>query len=297
MTARWHYVAALTISLLLHLSAFALWRTPRQSLPRVVPPLLIRLQGQLSPALLPDVSTVNPRPATLPPLPAPERQGEASEQAPLAVPALRQADSDRQELQPLASVKEPDSAMETAQGRPRGVSERSKASADEPVGLESHKPDEERTAGSSMESSLQPVGQDRVMPDPQVRPSQDIPAAAQALADARSARPSPSTAASRARVEAIRSRYEQVLFAWLSKNKRYPMIARRRRLEGDPKLRIVISRSGNVVHCEFLRRSGHAVLDEATLRMVAAADPFPPIPDDYPGDRFEFIAPLSFRAR
>jgi protein TonB len=95
----------------------------------------------------------------------------------------------------------------------------------------------------------------------------------------------------------VRARYEQVLVAWLERNKIYPKRARQRRMQGEVWLRIRIDRQGRVQRFDVERGSGFAWLDRAAMAMVQRSDPFPPVPDDYPGDGFEFVVPVDFRLR
>ena len=92
-----------------------------------------------------------------------------------------------------------------------------------------------------------------------------------------------------------RASYEQVLAAWLERHKRYPLLARRRGSQGTTAIRIRIGRDGRVLASEIERSSEQSILDEAALSMVRQADPFPSMPADLPGTRFEFVAPIRFR--
>lgn len=95
----------------------------------------------------------------------------------------------------------------------------------------------------------------------------------------------------------VRARYEQVLVAWLERNKIYPKRARQRRMQGEVWLRIRIDRQGQVQRFAVERGSGFAWLDRAAVAMVQRSDPFPPVPEEYPGDGFEFVVPVDFRLR
>jgi protein TonB len=92
----------------------------------------------------------------------------------------------------------------------------------------------------------------------------------------------------------LRARYEDALAAWLARHKDYPMIARRRGIEGTVRLRVKVDRGGNVLSSQVVSGSGSAILDQASLRMVDRADPFPSMPKDYPGDSFQFVIPVDF---
>ncbi len=95
----------------------------------------------------------------------------------------------------------------------------------------------------------------------------------------------------------VRARYEDQLSAWLGRYKDYPMVARRRGLEGSARLEVRLARSGKVLSSRIVASSGSSILDQAALRMVERADPFPSMPDDYPGGEFQFDVPVDFRLR
>lgn len=95
----------------------------------------------------------------------------------------------------------------------------------------------------------------------------------------------------------VRIRYEQQLYVWLARFKEYPMLARRRGLEGTGSVRVRLDRHGRVLTRSVDKSTGERLLDDAAVDMTRRADPFPPVPADYPGDSFEFVAPIEFRLR
>jgi len=108
-------------------------------------------------------------------------------------------------------------------------------------------------------------------------------------ADARSAAPRWAAAA--------RIRYEELLFAWMNRHKEYPLLARRRGIQGRGSLRVRIDRDGRVLERAVASSTGESVLDQAALDMVRRASPFPRLPQDYWGASFEFVAPIEYRLR
>lgn len=94
-----------------------------------------------------------------------------------------------------------------------------------------------------------------------------------------------------------RVRYEALLYAWIDRHKKYPLLAQRRGLEGSGSVRVRIDRYGRVLDRSLERSTGEALLDEAALDMVRRADPFPEVPADYGGSSFEFVAPVEYRLR
>jgi protein TonB len=94
-----------------------------------------------------------------------------------------------------------------------------------------------------------------------------------------------------------RVRYEELLFAWMNRHKQYPMLAQRRGLQGRGSVRVRIDRDGRVLERSLTRSTGEAMLDQAALDMVRRASPFPPVPEEYAGASFEFVAPIEYRLR
>ncbi|MCF6323229.1 MAG: TonB family protein [Gammaproteobacteria bacterium] len=91
--------------------------------------------------------------------------------------------------------------------------------------------------------------------------------------------------------------YEQLLVAWLEKQKKYPKRAKRMRIEGEGLLRILINRSGQAQKITLEQRTGNRLLDKAVLEMAARANPFPPMPENDLRQTLEFIVPVVFALR
>lgn len=134
-------------------------------------------------------------------------------------------------------------------------------------------------------------------PKPKPQPAPEATAKPQAKPRAATPPPQQPSASAPKADPVVKARYEQVLYSWLSRHKDYPMIARRRGIEGGARVRIRIGRDGHVLAHSLVTGAGHPVLDQAALRMVEQADPFPPVPAEYPGESFEFLAPVEFRLR
>jgi len=82
------------------------------------------------------------------------------------------------------------------------------------------------------------------------------------------------------------------LRAWVDRAERvgnlnYPDEARRRRLGGQVVITVGVRRDGSVESSRILRSSGTPLLDEAALRVVALAQPFPPLPQT--GDEVDIL--------
>lgn len=78
------------------------------------------------------------------------------------------------------------------------------------------------------------------------------------------------------------------LRAWVDRAERignlnYPDEARQRRLGGQVVITVGVRRDGSIESSRILRSSGTPLLDEAALRVVSLAQPFPPLPDGEDG--------------
>ncbi len=88
----------------------------------------------------------------------------------------------------------------------------------------------------------------------------------------------------RSRVEAVGNRY-------------YPSASSRYGIYGDLRLLVAIRHDGKIENIEVLSSSGHAVLDEAAIRIVRMAAPFEPFPPELreTTDTLEIIRTWKFR--
>ena len=78
--------------------------------------------------------------------------------------------------------------------------------------------------------------------------------------------------------------YANYLRAWVDRAERvgnlnYPDEARQRRLGGQVVITVGVRRDGSVESARILRSSGTPLLDEAALRVVRLAQPYPPLPE------------------
>jgi len=132
-------------------------------------------------------------------------------------------------------------------------------------------------------------------PIAEVKPVENIPEPEQAVEAVQQVTPAQ---ASPAIVDAVATaRYEQLLRAWLEKHKEYPGRAKRLRIEGEGMLRILIDRTGQTQQVNLTQRTGNRLLDKAALEMAQRANPFPPMPDNDPRGKLEFMVPVAFMLR
>jgi protein TonB len=79
-------------------------------------------------------------------------------------------------------------------------------------------------------------------------------------------------------------KYANYMDAWRIKVEQigtlnYPEQARRQKLSGKLSLDVAINANGTIQNVEIIESSGHTVLDDAALRIVHLAAPFPPFPE------------------
>ena len=83
--------------------------------------------------------------------------------------------------------------------------------------------------------------------------------------------------------------------ASLARNKRYPHASRRRREEGVAILSFTIHRDGSVTGAQIRESSGFARLDQAVLKMLEDASPFPPFSEDMTEEQMTLRIPVDFK--
>lgn len=82
-------------------------------------------------------------------------------------------------------------------------------------------------------------------------------------------------------------------------NARYPEQARRQGIHGQVRMLVAINRDGTIRDISVLQSSGHSVLDDAAVRIVRQAGPFPPFTEAMKDDKdvLEIIRTWSFQPR
>lgn len=123
-------------------------------------------------------------------------------------------------------------------------------------------------------------------PQTSAPPNVEAPPAQTASAPRQSAY---SQAASAAKVT-----FEQRLLGHLERHKRYPRAAQLRRQQGMPYIRFTMDRNGQVLSSSLERGTGHALLDEEALALLARAQPLPAMPQELPGATMEIVVPIEF---
>ena len=90
-------------------------------------------------------------------------------------------------------------------------------------------------------------------------------------------------------------RYEQLLPLWLERFRTYPPMAKQLGLEGNGVVYLRIDRKGKVLFASVSRSTGHQILDDALLSMVAAANPVIAVPVNYNPKLNELSYQIEFR--
>ncbi|MEM8548675.1 MAG: energy transducer TonB, partial [Pseudomonadota bacterium] len=80
-------------------------------------------------------------------------------------------------------------------------------------------------------------------------------------------------------------------------NQYYPEASRRYGIYGSLRMLVVVDRDGNLEDIEVLQSSGHAVLDQAAVKIVRLAAPFAAFPDALRAstDKLEIIRTWQFQ--
>ena len=92
--------------------------------------------------------------------------------------------------------------------------------------------------------------------------------------------------------------YGQRIHQLVLKHRRYPRSARRLGLEGKVFVKIAVGRNGELARePEIYRSSGEAVLDKEALRMVRAATPLLPLPNEFEKESASLVIPVQFHLR
>lgn len=89
--------------------------------------------------------------------------------------------------------------------------------------------------------------------------------------------------------------YLSIVRASVERQRHYPLLARRRRIEGTAVISFGVARSGSVGELKVLKSSGHEALDQAAVDAVRGAGRFPPIPPDLGLERVTLEIPMVFK--
>ncbi|MDL1957739.1 MAG: energy transducer TonB [Candidatus Desulfofervidus auxilii] len=76
------------------------------------------------------------------------------------------------------------------------------------------------------------------------------------------------------------SYYLQLVKQKIEKNKRYPLLARNKGIEGEVLLKFEILKNGKVKSIKIVKSSHYQILDKAAIESIKKANPFPPFPKE-----------------
>ena len=88
--------------------------------------------------------------------------------------------------------------------------------------------------------------------------------------------------------------YLATIVAQLNLYKEYNRLAMRRGLEGTTTIKFIVARDGSVSDNFIVKSSGHFLIDQSVLDMLARAAPFPAIPDKLEKSEIKVLIPISF---
>jgi len=96
---------------------------------------------------------------------------------------------------------------------------------------------------------------------------------------------------------AAAQKWNMQVFTLLKRSLRYPSVAQSRGQSGTVQIVFALDRKGNVLDSRVVRSSGVAALDEEALALLRRAQPFPIPPPEFPGERVNLAAPITFNLK
>ncbi|MEQ8392254.1 MAG: energy transducer TonB, partial [Thalassospira sp.] len=91
--------------------------------------------------------------------------------------------------------------------------------------------------------------------------------------------------------------YQSSVLQMLNRYREYPDRAKRRGIEGQNSIYVVIERDGTVKVFKMLSSSGSKLLDRETQRMIERVQKFPPFPDTMTEDSITLTIPVVYNLR
>ena len=92
----------------------------------------------------------------------------------------------------------------------------------------------------------------------------------------------------------IVNNYSNLLRAHIAKQKKYPRIAQRRKMQGEVVIAIQISGDGSLISKNIQKSSGHKVLDKEGMNMMEKSKPFPVPPNTLKNTVTNVVVPIAF---
>lgn len=133
-------------------------------------------------------------------------------------------------------------------------------------------------------------------PAPQPKPAEVAKAPAPAPAAPAVTTPAQTAASDdAARLEGLRNIYRANMLRLTYRHVIYPASALSKNQEGTVIMRVTVNRAGKVTNISNDKLSEFVALNKAAEKAVKKASPFPAVPAQLPGDKFEFSIPVKFR--
>ena len=98
-----------------------------------------------------------------------------------------------------------------------------------------------------------------------------------------------------ARIDAMRNIYRANMLRLTYRYVIYPATALSKNQEGTVIMKVTVNRAGKVVSISPEKLSEFVALNKAAEKALKKASPFPAVPAQLPGDKFEFSIPIKFR--
>lgn len=94
-----------------------------------------------------------------------------------------------------------------------------------------------------------------------------------------------------------RIKYQDAIATLLSKAKRYPERALKRRITGEATVKLEINADGSLANFAMIRSTQSDILDDEVRAMVDRVAPFPAFPPDLDKESIALIVPIAFTLR
>lgn len=94
---------------------------------------------------------------------------------------------------------------------------------------------------------------------------------------------------------ALRRGYQRAFSRAVRRSHKYPMGARRARIEGVVKLKITVNAQGQIMDVKVITSSGHSMLDEAAVSSVRSLKQMPPLPPELGWQSKSYVVPFRYR--
>ncbi|NQY87171.1 MAG: energy transducer TonB [Colwellia sp.] len=88
--------------------------------------------------------------------------------------------------------------------------------------------------------------------------------------------------------------YYTHLMAWLNQYKRYPIEAKKQKQKGIVHLQFTMNPMGKILSKSIRKSSGHSLLDQSALTMLALAEPLPEPPEQLKRERLTLVIPIDY---